>query len=310
MKKVLGTLALLVAMALPGLAQHRTQLPPDDQKEFDKYYTKWVNDTRKGDRDDVAKDIAHMQKIMARNNIPATVPYEQVASTGGAAAAYPPIDYRGRLSAHDQQEFDKHYAKWVKDTAKNDKDDIAKDVTHMREIMARNNIPISAPFDAVASNGYAPGGYPIAATVPYGGRLSAVDQREFDTYFDTYYANWIEDTRMNDRVAISRDAARLQEIMARNNIPATVPFDQIATRGAYAGATPYPAAGSWQRRLSVSDQALFDKYYLQWLDDTRRNDRDDIAKDVGRMQEIMARNSIPATVPFNEIASPEVAPTH
>ena len=38
----------------------------------------------------------------------------------------------------------------------------------------------------------------------------------------------------------------------------------------------------------------------------RRNDTDDIAKDVGRMQEIMARNGIPANVPLDDIASPDV----
>ena len=301
MKKFWVTLAVMVAMALPCLAQYQSRLSSDDQKEFDKYYTKWVNDTRKGDTDDVAKDISHMQKIMARNNIPATVPYEQVASTG---AGYPARVYQGRLSAHDQQEFDKHYTKWVKDTAKNDKDDIAKDVAHMREIMARNNIPLSVPFDQVASTGYASSGavaaYPVSA--PWQGRLSASDQREFDTY----YANWVDDNRAGDRVAISRDAARLQEIMARNNIPASVPFDQIASRPGYPATATYPAASSWQRRLSLDDQAEFDKYYTKWLDDTRRNDRDDIAKDVGHMQEIMARNSIPATVPFDEVASPDL----
>jgi hypothetical protein len=303
MKNVLGTLALMVAIAAPCLAQYQSRLPSDDQREFDKYYTKWVNDTRKGDTDDVAKDISHMQKIMARNNIPATVPYEQVASTG---AGYPAQVYHGRLSAHDQQEFDKHYTKWVKDTAKNDKDDIAKDVAHMREIMARNNIPMSVPFDQVASTGNAGASYSAyPVNVPWQGRLSPSDQREFDTY----YASWIDDTRANDRVAISRDAARLQEIMARNNIPANVPFDQIASRSAYSGTALYPAS-SWQRRLSVDDQAQFDRYYIKWLDDTRKDDRDDIAKDIGHMQEIMARNSIPATVPFDEIASPEVAPRH
>jgi len=37
---------------------------PDDQREFDKYYTKRVNDARKSDRDDIAKDVKHMQELM------------------------------------------------------------------------------------------------------------------------------------------------------------------------------------------------------------------------------------------------------
>jgi hypothetical protein len=48
MNKPLETLALLVAIALPGFAQ-QGRLSSDEQREFDKYYTKWVNDTRKND---------------------------------------------------------------------------------------------------------------------------------------------------------------------------------------------------------------------------------------------------------------------
>ena len=117
---------------------------------FDKYYTKWVNDTRKNDRDDIAKDVKHMQELMGRNGIPSNVPYAQIASTGNE---YPARTYQGRLSAHDQSEFDKNYTKWINDTRKNDRDDIAKDVAHMQEIMARNNIPAEVPFDQIASTG-------------------------------------------------------------------------------------------------------------------------------------------------------------
>ena len=70
MNKLLGTLALLVAIAMPAFAQQAGRLSPDDQREFDKYYTKWVNDTRKNDRDDIAKDVKHMQELMGRNGVP------------------------------------------------------------------------------------------------------------------------------------------------------------------------------------------------------------------------------------------------
>ncbi len=39
----------------------------------------------------------------------------------------------------------------------------------------------------------------------------------------------------------------------------------------------------------------------------RKNDRDDIDKDVRHMQDIMARYSIPASIPFDQIASPDAA---
>src|ERR1700681_1332769 len=151
MNKLLGTLALLVAIALPALAQQSGRLSPNDQREFDKYYSKWVNDTRKNDRDDIARDISHMQEIMSRKNIPADVPFGRIPSTGDANDA---SAYRGRLSGDEQRDFDKYYTKWVNDTRKNDRDDIGKDVRHMQELMAKKNIPANVPFDRIASSGY------------------------------------------------------------------------------------------------------------------------------------------------------------
>jgi hypothetical protein len=300
MNKFLGTLTLLLALALPGFAQGQVRLSAEDQKEFDKYYTKWVNDTRKNDRDDIGKDVRKMQEIMGKYSIPANVPFEQIASSGGT---YPARVYQGRLSTDDQREFDKYYTKWVNDTRKNDRDDISKDVGRMQEIMAKNNVPASVPFDQIASTGYPGNGYP-AATYPatnsrWQSRLSPDDQRDFDRY----YSKWVDDMRKNDRDDISKDAGYMQEIMARNNIPASVPFDQIASAGTYSGSS-YPTS---VQRLSVDDQREFDKYYAKWLEDTRKNDRDDIDKDMRRMQDIMARNNIPANVPFDRIASPDAA---
>ena len=209
-----------------------------------------------------------------------------------------------RLSPEDQHEFDKYYTKWVNDTRKNDRDDIAKDVGRMQEIMARNNIPANVSFDQIASTGYG-SGYPATAypaTSQWQSRLSPDDQRDFDRY----YANWVDDMRKNDRDAVSKDAGHMQEIMARNNIPASVPFDQIANSAAYSsGSSP-----TYVQRLSVDDQREFDHHYAEWLEHTRKNDRDDVAKDVSRMQEIMARNNIPANVPFDRIASPDAASRH
>src|SRR5712691_10625957 len=300
MKKFLATFALLLAFTLPGFVQGQVRLSSVYQKKFDKHYSKWVNDTRKNDRDDIAKDVHEMQEIMAKYNIPANVPYDQIASTGSGVRVY-----QSRLSADDQRKFDKHYTKWVNDTRKNDRDDIAKDVHEMQEIMARNNIPASVPFDQIASTGYPGNGYPAAAYPANGqwqSRLSPDDQRDFDRY----YSKWVDDMRRNDRDDVSKDAGYMQEIMARNNIPASVPFDQIASAGAYSGGS-YP---TYVQRLSVDDQREFDKYYAKWLEDTRKNDRDDIDKDMRRMQDIMARNNIPANVPFDRIASPDSALRH
>src|SRR6266403_1347477 len=118
MKKFLATFALLLAFTLPGFAQGQVRLSAEDQKKFDKHYSKWVNDTRKNDRDDIAKDVHEMQEIMARNNIPANVPFEQIASTGYPGNGYPsaasPVNSRwqSRLSPDDQRDFDRYYSKW------------------------------------------------------------------------------------------------------------------------------------------------------------------------------------------------------
>jgi len=300
MKKFLATLTLLFAFMLPGFAQGQVRLSAEDQKKFDKHYSKWVNDTRKNDRDDIAQDVHEMQEIMAKYNIPANVPYDQIASTGSGVRVY-----QSRLSADDQREFDKYYTKWVNDTRKNDRDDVAKDVGRMQEIMARNNIPANVPFEQIASTGYPGNGYPATAypaNSQWQSRLSPDDQRDFDRY----YSKWVDDTRQNDRDAVSRDAGYMQEIMARNNIPASVPFDQIASSAGYSsGSSP-----AYVQRLSVNDQREFDHYYAEWLEHTRKNDQDDVAKDVARMQEIMARNNIPWNVPFDRIASPDAASRH
>jgi hypothetical protein len=300
MKTFLPTFALLLAFTLPGFAQGQVRLSAEDQKKFDKHYSKWVNDTRKNDRDDIAKDVHEMQEIMAKYNIPANVPYDQIASTGSGVRVY-----QNRLSANDQREFDKYYTKWVNDTRKNDRDDVAKDVGRMQEIMARNNIPSNVPFEQIASTGYPGNGYPATAypaNSQWQSRLSPDDQRDFDRY----YSKWVDDTRLNDRDAISRDAGYMQEIMARNNIPASVPFDQIASSAGYsAGSSPTNV-----QRLSINDQREFDHYYAEWLEHTRKNDQDDVAKDVAHMQEIMARNNIPSNVPFDRIASPDAASRH
>jgi hypothetical protein len=297
---------LLAAFTLSPLAQGQSRLSTDDQREFDKYYTKWVNDTRKNDRDDIAKDVGRMQEIRERNHISPNVPFDQLASTGDTYGARV---YQGRLSGDEQRDFDKYYTKWVNDTRKNDRDDIAKDVRHMQEIMARKNIPASVPFDQIASSAYAGNGAPETYS-PRGtwrGRLSLDDQREFDEY----YARWVDDTRANDQDAISRDAGRMQTIMARNNLPADVPFDQIVSARPYPQSN-YPAGSdrTWQGRLGEDDQREFDRSYAHWLEDTRKNDRDDIDRDVRRMQDIMARYNIPANVPFDRIASGNVSLRH
>jgi hypothetical protein len=312
MTRILQTMALLSALlVIPAVCQSG-RLSPDDQKDFDKAYTKWVNDTRKNDRDDLAKDVRKMQEIMARAGIPANVPYDRIASTGNA---YPAHSYACQLPPDDQKEFDKYYTKWVNDTRKNNRDDIDRDVRKMQEIMARNSIPADAPFDQVASTGYAgPAGYEERRYAPNAvyGRLSPDDQRDFDRY----YSQWVDDSRRNDRDDSARDMEHMQDIMARNNIPSNVPYDQLATRvgPGYAqptyGQTVAGPTAYAQTRLSADDQRDFDKAYGKWVNDSRKGDRDDLEKDTRKMQDIMARYNIPSNVPYDQIASHDVGPQY
>ena len=78
------------------------------------------------------------------------------------------------------------------------------------------------------------------------------------------------------------------------------PFYQVASNG---GARPHYDYREFERRLSADDQKKFDKAYEHWLEDRRKHERGDIAKDESRMQEIMARYNIPGDVPYDVIAS-------
>ena len=247
----LGLLSLMIVV-VPATAQPqypngygqqqnwRGALAPDDQQKFDQEFAKWVDSQRKNDRDDIAESARHMQDIMNRNNIPSNVPFDQIASNaapgngapyanaGDPNAPYPAYS-QTRLSSDDQRKFDEDYAKWVESQRKNDKDDIVKAADKMHEIMARAGIPSNVPFAAIATNGYLAG--PSAPAYGYAQasaqRLSSKDQDEFDKSFK----HWVDARHKKDMDDVDKNARRMQEIMARYNIPADVPFDRIATEG-------------------------------------------------------------------------------
>lgn len=207
-------------------------LSADDQRDFDNYYSKWMDATRKNDREDIAENTRKMQDIMTRNNIPADVPFDQVAS----ASAYPNPAYSTsvpvqRLSTDDQKEFDKYYEKWTEATRKNHQEDVSENARKMQDIMARYNIPASVPFAQVASGGTA-AAYPNAAYAPtysQGQRLSSEDQKNFDKA----YKKWLDARHKKHTDDMSESERKMRDIMARYNIPANVSFDQVASPGIY-----------------------------------------------------------------------------
>jgi hypothetical protein len=128
------------------------------------------------------------------------------------------------------------------------------------------------------------------------GRMSADDQKEFNHQ----YREWQEANAKSDTHDINKHARKMSEIMARYNIPRDTSFEAIATSNGY---SPRYDVRQFQGKFSPEDQKKFDKAYEEWLEDRRKNDRDDFAKDEGKMQEIMARYNIPRDVPYDMLAS-------
>lgn len=234
MKKLLGRVILLAVIAMPAFAQAQ-RMSPDDQAKFDSYYSRWMQDRQSGDRDDVLSEEHHMQDLMNKYAIPSDTPYDQIASQNSAPGYYDrgydnrgydnrsyAGDWQGRMSPDDQNKFNKEYTKWQEANAKNDRDDIDKHARNMEEIMQRNNISPNTPFAAIAtSNGYAP----RIDIRQYQGRLSPDDQKKFDKA----YEKWRTDRAKNDRDDLAKDEGKMQEMMARYNIPRDVPYDALAS---------------------------------------------------------------------------------
>ncbi len=236
MKKLLGILALLVSMGIPALAQMQ-RMSPDDQDRFNSYYSRWVQDKQGNNRDDMISMEQRMQDLMSKYGIASNTPYEEIASQSGYPAPGRGYDrgydrdrgyagsWQGRMSPDDQHKFNEEYRKWQESSAKNDRDDIDKHARKMEDIMARYNIPANTPFDAIATtNGYSQH-YEVRE---YQGRLSPNDQNKFNKE----YREWLEERREGDRNGIAKHEGKMQEIMARYNIPRDVPYDVIASGGA------------------------------------------------------------------------------
>ena len=128
------------------------------------------------------------------------------------------------------------------------------------------------------------------------GRLSSDDQKEFNEH----YEKWQKANAKNDRDDIDKHARKMEEIMARYQIPPDTPFEAIATAS---GEDRHYDVRQFQGRFTSDDQKKFDKAYEHWLEHRRKRDRDDIAKDEGKMLEIMARYNIPRDVPYDFLAS-------
>jgi hypothetical protein len=231
MIKFFGSLIVLAALGLPALAQAQQQMSPDDQQKFDSYYSRWVQDKQNGDRDDMVSSEHHMQDLMNKYAIPADTPYEQIASQNNPGyynrgydnRPYENPGYANQLQGDDQNKFNKEYSKWQEANAKNDRDDIDKHARNMEQIMQRNGIPQNTPFNAIATSG---GSYAPRENVrEYQGRFSPDDQKKFDKAYEKFQ----RDRAKHDRDDYAKDEEKLNEIMAKYNIPRDVPYGVLVS---------------------------------------------------------------------------------
>ncbi len=230
MNRLIGMLALLLAFGLPAVAQVQ-RMTAEDEDQFNNYYSRWQQDRQTDNRDDMVSMEHHMQDLMSKYAIPSDTPYDHVAAQNGPVSRYDDRDrddrryagnWQGQLSADDQHKFNKEYDKWQESNAKNDRDDIDKHARNMEEIMQRYNIPPSTPFDTIATaNAYSP----HVDYRRYQGRFSPDDQKKFDKA----YEKWQKDRAKNDRDDLAKDEGKMQEVMAKYNVPRDVPYDVLVS---------------------------------------------------------------------------------
>jgi len=212
--------------------------------------------------------------------------------------------WQGRLAAEDQSRFDSYYSRWLDARRNDNQDEIASMESRMRDVMVHYNIPSDVPFRQIASNnrghdvyrrgdgdddyGQAQGAY---GNGQWRSRLSADDQRRFDSY----YSRWLDYRRNNNRDEIASMENRMRDVMTHNSIPSNTQFSQIAS----------PSAGGYSRpaipTFSGDDARRFRSYYSRWQEYRRANNRDEIASMEGRMRDVMNHHNVPSDVSYDEM---------
>lgn len=225
MKRLFGIAILLITVALPAVAQWRQwqqwNLSGDDQRRYDSYYSRWQDARQRNDRDEVRSMEKRMLDIYAHYNVPPQTPFWRVSST--ARSGQNP--WRGRLTAADQERFDSYFSRWQEYRQRNDRDQIRSMERRMQDIYDHYRIPSSTPFFLVASKSRDED-WDYWEADRWRGRLSADDQRRFDSY----YSRWLDYRRTNNGSEMQSMEKRMQDVMSHYDIPAQVSYDQIASR--------------------------------------------------------------------------------
>jgi len=138
----------------------RYRLSSDDQRRFDDYYGKWVQNRQRRDTSEIASMEVRMLDIYGKYRIPSSMPYDMVASqsvnTPGGGS------YAARLRGDDQSRFDSYYKRWLSYRQSRDREQIASMQGRMLDIYDSNRIPLTTPYEMVASPSVVPGGGGVA----------------------------------------------------------------------------------------------------------------------------------------------------
>jgi hypothetical protein len=132
------------------------RLRGDDQKRFDDYYTKWIHNRERKDTGEIASMEIRMLDVYAHNGIPSNTPYDLVASPNVGIPMSGYDRWRGRLRGEDQKRFDSYYIRWLEYRGKNDKEQIASMEGRMLEVYDRNHVPLTTPYEFIASSNVVP----------------------------------------------------------------------------------------------------------------------------------------------------------
>lgn len=244
MKRFMSVLSVFVfaAIAFAQIAAYQGRLSHEDQERFDSDYQHWLESKRVNDRGDVLRTERHMQEIMERYNIPTSVPYDAIASSGSwDTGNY--RRYRGRFSLDDQSRYDSYYERWVDYKRVGNRAETVSMEKRMQEVMQQYQIPITVPYDALTS--FTWGSYAGGYLSPWREHLQAEEQGRFDGY----YRQWLQALHAYDGKQVRTMEIRMRDLMRQHQIPDDVPFDQVAST---AVARPTPSYYSELRILNAT----------------------------------------------------------
>ena len=126
--------------------------------------------------------------------------------------------------------------------------------------------------------------------------MSPDDQREFNKEYD----KWQQANSRNDRSDIDKHARKMEDIMARYNIPPNTPFNAIATN---AYAQQHTDVREYQGRFRRTIRRSSTRPTRNGFTIAVSTIAMTIARDEDHMQQIMARYNIPRDVPYGALSS-------